>query len=225
MMDKTIEILCYIDELYRDGENKQALLNIDIENPELYGMWKTSFEDYSFADVKSAIRRYWTYKNDRTAPKVAHLLAYLEEDHKDEQKQQEAQKQPETTLLPTAETLMAKDDEAGNLHHFLWDYRQAFRLCTEDWLAEVIPAEEYAYAMSHWPRNIKLALENGLIDRMDEALRIVSMKNRGKEIAFESKNDLLSRKGKLYGVSMPQTDSKFKTPQVNVLSAHFRGAM
>jgi hypothetical protein len=108
---------------------------------------------------------------------------------------------------------MDADVESGNCHHNLPTYEAAYRLVTQDWLAEILPAD--IYATTRFPNNIALAYNNGLFDRFDEALRIVSQKKFGVEIQFLSKNDMaeLKQQGK--------APAQYAGEAIKTLSAHW----
>lgn len=188
-MDKTIEILLYIDELYKDGENTESISLLKTENPEKYEMWRKAFEDYTEEDVKSAVRRYWTYKNDKTAPKVAHLLAYLEEDHKEDTvKTIVAETTAQAAKGDFSWERMNADIEAGCCRNNFYVYRDAERIMLNEWLVEYFP-NDVIRKMSYASK-LQQAQEKGLLDNFDEALRQASQKRFGRDYEFESANDM-----------------------------------
>lgn len=185
-MDKIIDILLYIDELYKDSENSESILLLKTENPEKYEMWRKAFEDYTLDDVKSAVRRYWTYKNDKTAPKVAHLLAYLEEDHKEDENKQysHADNKPEFKAFAPAENFMARDIELKRCRHNLYVYQAAVRYILEDLLLREIPAD--VWRRLKFSDRYEMAKNKGLFDNFDEILVGVCRRDKGKDYEFDS---------------------------------------
>lgn len=210
LRDKVIETLKYIDTLYKDGENVESLEAIDVDNPELYGMWKNALESYTLEEIKSAVRRFWTYKNDRTAPKVAQLLVYLQEDHKDDAIAEENKEQTKgmisdsikNYIVDPAITQRLQDIADGNCHHNMPDYNEALKLILDQYLPLEVPAA--VYAKMGWEAKIKEAKRRGLLGRFNEALKAVSMLKRGREYEFMSANDELAlAKDKI--ADMPET--------------------
>lgn len=184
-MDKAIEILLYINELYGDDDKIEIIYSLPSSNSEKYSLWQKSFEDYSLEEVKSAIRKYWKYKNNRTAPKVSHLLAYLEEDNKVETKSNHV-----TEAAPVNREFiierMSTDIKAGNCFCNLYNYQRAEDIVLSDYLLQEIPTEVWN-RMSRGLK-MKVAMEKGCYNRFDEALRFVCKQRYGVEYEFESEN-------------------------------------
>ena len=172
-MDKTQQILFHLDELYTEEANEERILRACEKNPAKYGAWKDAFEEYDLADVLTAIDEFWQYKSNKTKPNVAQIRAILNTKKAEKIKKAESEAVRE---LPTAYHFWKQDGASGDLKYFLQDYERAFDLCITDYLAEVIPAEEFA--RYSWQRRIKAALDNGVLNRMDEALQAVCEKPR-----------------------------------------------
>lgn len=79
---KTKNILNYIIELYSISEKAADTM---LQNA---GEYEEAFKDYYEADIKEAVKKYWRYKNDKTRPKVAHIIAMMDE-VKEKRKQEE----------------------------------------------------------------------------------------------------------------------------------------
>lgn len=216
-MDKTIEILLYIDELYKDGENTESISLLKTENPEKYEMWRKAFEDYTEEDVKSAVRRYWTYKNDKTAPKVAHLLAYLEEDHKEDKvKTIVAETTAQAAKGDFSWERMNSDIEAGNCRNNLYVYRDAERIVLNEWMAEYMPVD-VIHSMGYASKMQK-ANELNLFADFDEALRQAAQKRFNRDYEFESANDIANAKSS----SAPQGTTDNMKDVADYLASHWR---
>lgn len=211
-MEKAQEILLHIDELYTENPSEDKILHLAENNPTRYQAWVDAFKDYDLSDVLRAIDEFWEYKNSKTKPNVAQIKAILNA-HRAETIKETA----EVKELPTAYHFWKQDGESGDLKYFLSDYERAFNLCINDYLAQVIPAEEFS-RMS-WQRRIRSALDNGVLNRMPSALQAVCEKPR-----FLSDNEYKAIHGAAYKVNLPQNDKGFTTPQVGVLSAHYRSA-
>ena len=194
-MDKTQQILFHLDELYTEEANEERILRACEKNPAKYGAWRDAFEEYDLSDVLFAIDEFWQYKSNKTRPNVAQIRAIL--NAKKAEKIKKAETQAVKAELPTPESLMQDDIKAGNCRNNLYVYREAYELVTQDWLAEMIPADEYNFAITHWPRNVQLAVNNGLFGRFSEAMLQAAHRRFGedRDYEFPSKNDLLAQKG------------------------------
>lgn len=173
-MDKAQQILFHLDELYAEEAKEEKILRACEINPAKYGAWRDAFDEYDLSDVLFAIDEFWQYKSNKTRPNVAQIRAIL--NAKKAEKIKKAEATAPVKELPTGYTFWKQDGERGDLKYFLSDYERAFNLCITDYLAEVIPAEEFA-RMS-WQRRIKAAEDNGVLNRMDEALQAVCEKPR-----------------------------------------------
>lgn len=186
-MQKAQEILKHIDELYLAKVDLQKIEKIPETNPTQYQAWVEAFEEYDLSDVLFAIDEFWQYKSNKTRPNVAQIRAIL--NAKKAEKVKKAEAEAPVKELSTGYTFWKQDGERGDLKYFLSDYERAFNLCITDYLAEVIPAEEFA-RMS-WQRRIKAAQDNGVLNRMPEALQAVQPKPR-----FLSDNEYAALHGK-----------------------------
>jgi hypothetical protein len=82
-------------------------------------------------------------------------------------------------------------------------------------LQEVIPADVYENAS--WERRIRLALENGVLNRMQEALQTVCPTPR-----YMSDNEYYTLHNKPHKVKLtPNSNDVFATPQVGTLAVHW----
>lgn len=170
--------------------------------------WTEILSGYSQTDILDALKEYRKNVPYDKAPNPATFKGYLPE-----REHTTATPAEDKITYPTPTSLMDADVESGNCHHNLPTYEAAYRLVTQDWLAEILPADIYATA--RFPNNIALAYNNGLFDRFDEALRIVSQKKFGAEIQFLSKNDMaeLKQQGK--------APAQYAGEAIKTLSAHW----
>lgn len=79
-MQKSLEILKHIHELYNGDVTDEAMLMFAEKNQEKVNAWQEAFRNYALEDVLQMVDRYWMQKNNRTAPRVAQLLAMLNAD-------------------------------------------------------------------------------------------------------------------------------------------------
>ena len=115
--------------------------------------------------------------------------------------------------------LMAQDVAAGNCRNNLYVYREAFDICLNQFLPEVIPADVAEHAF--YPRNVQLAVENGVSGRFDEAMLMAAQRRFGRDYEFPSKNDLEAMK--------QAGDSRFRKNDsvkgvADILASHWRVA-
>lgn len=181
-MSKAQEIADYIADLYG---GKSELTATQIEN------LTRAFEKYDAEDIKHAINEYWTYKNSKTKPNVAQVLALLDA-HKTE-------KLPETDKGGQAKDdiaieRMQADIEAGNCRNNLYVYQDAVDIIINKWLLDEIPVSVWC-GLSYGYK-VKQAENKGLFDRFDDALREAAQSRFGRACEFLSKNDMTNSESK-----------------------------
>lgn len=76
-MEKELEILKHINELYVGNTTDEEIIRFAEKNTEKVAAWKTAFAKYDLADVLQAVDEYWNFKNNKTSPRVAQILAIL----------------------------------------------------------------------------------------------------------------------------------------------------
>ena len=189
-MEKAQEILKHIDELYCIKVDLKKIENMPETNPTMYEMWSDAFKDYDLPDVLTAIDNFWEFKSSKTKPNVAQIKAILTS-HKAEKLRQAAESAPKKEL-PSPENLMAQDVDAGCCRNNLYVYREAYDICLDKFLREVVPDDVVDHAF--WPRNVQLAVENGVFGRFDEAMLIAAQRRFGRDYEFPSANDLEAMK-------------------------------
>lgn len=181
-MSKAQEIADYIADLYG---GKSELTATQIEN------LTRAFEKYDVEDIKHAINEYWTYKNSKTKPNVAQVLALLDA-HKTE-------KLPETDKGGQAKDdiaieRMQADIEAGNCRNNLYVYKDAVDIIINKWLLDEIPVSVWS-GLSYGYK-VKQAENKGLFDRFDDALREAAQARFNRPCEFPSKNDMTNSESK-----------------------------
>ena len=190
-MQKAQEILKHIDELYLTKVDLKKIENLPETNPTQYQAWVDAFEEYDLADVLTAIDEFWQYKSNKTRPNVAQIRAIL--NTKKAEKIKKAEATAPVKELPTPENLMALDISTGDCRNNLYVYREAFDICLNQFLPEVIPADVAERAL--YPRNVQLAVENGVFGRFPEAMLMAAQRRFGRDYEFSSANDLAAQKG------------------------------
>lgn len=76
-MEKSLEILQHLHELYSENPNEEYARKYAERNPEKLAAWDAAFKAYDLSDVLQAIDEYWNFKNNKTSPRVAQILAIL----------------------------------------------------------------------------------------------------------------------------------------------------
>ena len=76
-MEKELEILKHINELYVGDTTDEEIIRFAERNPEKLAAWDAAFKAYDLSDVLTAIDEYWNFKNNKTSPRVAQILAIL----------------------------------------------------------------------------------------------------------------------------------------------------
>ena len=79
-MQKSLEILKHIHELYTGDVTDEAMQHFAEKNSEKVNAWQEAFENFDLADVLRMVDEFWTHKSNRTAPRVAQILAMLNAD-------------------------------------------------------------------------------------------------------------------------------------------------
>lgn len=221
-MDKTQEIIFHIDELYTENPSEDKIRQMAENNPTRYQAWVDAFKDYDLPDVLTAIDNFWEFKSSKTKPNVAQIKAILNT-HKAEKLKQAAESAPKKEL-PTPEGLMALDISTGDCRNNLYVYREAFDICLNDFLAEVVPADVLERA--YYPRNVQLAVENGVFGRFNEAMIMAAQRRFGRDYELPSKNDLDAQKKA--GVKLDSSHSLRMTEKgddaLKNLASHWRVA-
>lgn len=76
-MEKELEILKHINELYVGDTRDEEIIRFAEKNTEKVAAWKAAFAKYDLADVLQVVDEYWNFKNNKTSPRVAQILAIL----------------------------------------------------------------------------------------------------------------------------------------------------
>lgn len=76
-MEKALEILYHIEELYTENPDREKLNRLAEQNPERVQAWTDAFAEYDLSDVLMAIDDFWQYKSSKSKPSVAQIKAVL----------------------------------------------------------------------------------------------------------------------------------------------------
>jgi len=180
-MEKTQEIIWHIEELYTVKPDKDKFIKSCEENPTRYQAWEDAFKEYDLSDVLTAIDEYWEFKNSKTKPNVAQIKAKL--NAKQTEKLKESSDCNEVLQGDFAFERMNADIKAGSCHNNLYVYKDAEKIVLDDWLAREMPASIWA-KMSYGSK-LKQAIDKGLMNNFEEALRQSAQKRFGRDCEFE----------------------------------------
>ena len=76
-MEKALEILKHIEELYVEDPDFSKIEKMAYANPERVNAWVEAFKNYDLSDVLTAVDEYWRYTSNKSKPTVAKLEAML----------------------------------------------------------------------------------------------------------------------------------------------------
>lgn len=186
-MEKALEILKHIEELYVVEPDFGKIERMAQNNPERVKAWQDAFDDYDVTDVLLAIDNFWNYQTSKSRPSVAQIKAKLNAVNA-ERKKKNADYIP---MTDPAVAYMQRDIKLGRCRHLLPVYQAAVRYIAEDILAQEIPVTEWQ-RMSFAER-CEAAMKRGLFNRFDEVLVLISRRDNGKDYQFESGSQIVRR--------------------------------
>ena len=164
-MEKGLEILKHINELYKGDVSDEEMLRFAEKNSEIVNSWQEAFQNYELEDVLRIVDEYWTHKSNKTAPRVAQLLAMLNSD-----------KDVKRVYSHVEEPIEIKTDSST-----FWDTDPAMAYYLRD--VETKPSEEvHALLFYRWALN-------------DIIAEMVNTLPYGKTMSYTKKIDLIRRNG------------------------------
>lgn len=128
MLDKELEILKLIEELYHGDTTEQDMLDFAMKNQTKVQAWKEAFNEYSLYDVTKAINHFYMKKSSKTRPNIAQLRAILSESGA----AREITPTNEKAELGFGLKFQQIDKENGDMHWFVPDYVEVERLIRKD---------------------------------------------------------------------------------------------
>lgn len=163
-MEKGLEILKHINELYKGDVSDEEMLRFAEKNSEIVNSWQEAFQNYELEDVLRIVDEYWTHKSNKTAPRVAQLLAMLNSD-----------KDVKRVYSHAEEPIETKTDS-----HIFWNTDPALGYYLRD--AETKPSEEvHALLFYRWALN-------DIIAEMVDTLPNADKMNFGQKVAIVRRN-------------------------------------
>lgn len=168
MLDKELEILRLIEELYHGDTTEQEMYDFASKNQVKVQAWKEAFEDYPLFEVSKAINHFYMRKSSKTRPNIAQIRAILQESNA----VRETAYQKETYDLGFGLKFQQIDKENGDMHWFVPDYQKVENLILMDYWG--------------WVQNIK----NPTIDEFHRCMEEWCMETTGHKYRFYSANDI-----------------------------------
>jgi len=186
-MEKELEILKHINELYVGDTTDEEIIRFAEKNTEKVAAWKAAFVKYDLVDVLQAVDEYWNFKNNKTSPRVAQILAILNSKKEVEKDSfsvdAQASRFDESCWrywvgIDLARALMIR---AGNKNLRFW-YQKAVDAILTERVARLPEARFWDYG-----RKVKECFERGFFDDVDEIAENIRQREIfGKENAMPS---------------------------------------
>lgn len=132
MLDKELEILRLIEELYHGDTTEQDMLDFAEKNQVKVQAWRDAFVDYPLYEITKAINHFYVKKNSKSRPNIKQIMAILEENN--------AEKAIPTSVNEPVKPSIGiqyamQDDAEGNMRWFVPDYIEVEKLIRKDkWL-------------------------------------------------------------------------------------------
>ena len=186
-MEKELEILKHINELYVGDTTDEEIIRFAEKNTEKVAAWKAAFVKYDLVDVLQAVDEYWNFKNNKTSPRVAQILAILNSKKEVEKDSfsvdAQASRFDESNWrywvgIDLARALMIR---GGNKNLRFW-YQKAVDAILTERVARLPEARFWDYG-----RKVKECFERGFFDDVDEIAENIRQREIfGKENAMPS---------------------------------------
>lgn len=152
--------------------------------------WLEILDGYSQTEILDALKAYRKNCEYNNAPIPGTFKKYLH--HKSEPEVQATQTVAQAAKGDFAWERMAEDIEAGCCRNALYVYRDAERIVLTDWLCQEMPRD--IWARMNYSARYKQAMDKGLYNNFNEALRQAAQARFGRDFEFLSKNDLENQK-------------------------------
>ena len=153
MLDKELEILKQIEELYKGDISEDEFMELCKGKETKIQAWKKAFADYPLYEVSKAINHFYVKKSSKTRPNIAQLTAILEES--DAQKIVREKSTGEEVEPTFGIKFMEIDCANGDMHWLVPDYLEVERLIRADKWGFVQNIyhptyEEFQRCMEYW---------------------------------------------------------------------------
>lgn len=173
--------------------------------------WLEVLEGYSQTEILDALKAYRKNCEYNSAPIPGTFKKYLH--HKENPETQTTESMPTAKCGDFAWERMNADIEAGCCRNNLYVYRDAERIVLNEWLVEYLPLE-VVRKMSYGAK-VKQAMEKGLFNNFDDAMKQAAQARFGREFEFLSANDYENQKNRTGGYYAANNT-------VNTLAAHWK---
>ena len=181
-MEKALEILKHIEELYVAEPDLDKFERIAQKNPERVAAWDEAFKAYDLSDVLVAIDEFWNYKSSKSKPSVHQIKALLNV-------KKDLTPVPEATgatrkekYVDYASDYMARDIKLGRNHHLLNVYQRAVSKIVNEKLLETHCLQDFR--KMDYSDKCRSAMQIGLFNGFDDVLVEVCQELYGKDYQY-----------------------------------------
>ena len=164
-MEKALEILYHIDELYAENPSREDVEKLAEKNPERVQAWQDAFAEYDMVDVFQAIDDYWRYNSNKTKPTVAKILATLTTN---KAKRVVADESQSIKYFNPAVEFMQRDINLGKCKHTIKAYDRAVDYIINELLLDEVPVSEHG--KMDFSTKVANAKDKGLFANFDDIL-------------------------------------------------------
>lgn len=154
MLDKELEILKHIEELYKGDISEDDFLKACRGMETRIQAWKEAFENFLLYDVLKAIDHYYVKKSSKTRPNIAQITAILHESGS----RPDLYKGPVEKVEPDVDIKMVMiDNENGEMNWLVPHYSAVWDLIRINYFPFVADInnpthEEFRDCMKRWSR-------------------------------------------------------------------------
>lgn len=169
MLDKELEILKLIEELYSGDVSEQDFLEACKGKETKIAAWRDAFAEYPLFEVTKAINHYYVKKSSKTRPNIAQLTAILCETNASKENPVVHHEIPQPTF---GVKFAHQDAETGDMNWLVPEYQEVEYLIRRDYF----PFVQNIYNPSY--------------DEFRACMERHSIDIRGTEHHFPSANDI-----------------------------------
>lgn len=154
MLEKELEILKQIEELYSGDISEQEFLEACKGKETKIAAWREAFKDYPLYEVAKAINHFYVKKSSKTRPNIAQLTAILSESGASK----DFYEKPVEAIEPSFGLKYQIEDKLnGDTHWFVTDYLTVESLIKQDYWGWVYniknpSKDEFHRCMEKWCR-------------------------------------------------------------------------
>lgn len=165
---------------------KKLYTKFELPNDLETEVWSEVIKDHTQSEILTALKTYRKEVVYDRAPTPAEFKNYLFKEKTTDIAETEYK------AFAPAEWFMGRDIQLKRCRHNLYMYKRAVAYILDELLLQYIPATEWEKL--NFAGKVKLAKENKLFGRMDEALVYVCRRDTGRDYEFQSESDLEASK-------------------------------